>query len=34
MLDELRALITAAVANVTKDTLQHLWQEVSYTLDV
>jgi hypothetical protein len=29
-LDELKAWITAAIANVTKDMLQRVWQEVDY----
>jgi hypothetical protein len=34
MLDELKAWITAATANVTKDMLWHIWQEVDYRWDV
>jgi hypothetical protein len=29
-LDELKARITAAIANVTRDMLQRAWQEVDY----
>jgi hypothetical protein len=34
MLHELKAWITAATANVTKDMLQLVWQEVDYRWDV
>jgi hypothetical protein len=34
MLDELKAQITAAIADVTKNMLQHFWQEVDYRWDV
>lgn len=34
MLDELKAQITATIADVLKNTLQRVWQEVDYTLDV
>jgi hypothetical protein len=31
---ELNALITAAIANITKDMLQHIWQGIDYGWDV
>jgi hypothetical protein len=33
-LDELKAWITAAILNVTKDMLQHVWQKMDYRWDV
>jgi hypothetical protein len=33
-LDEIKARITAATANVSKGMLQHVWQEVDYMWDV
>jgi hypothetical protein len=33
-LDELKAQTTAAIARVTKDMLQRVWQDVDYRWDV
>jgi hypothetical protein len=34
MLDELKAQITSAIADVTEDMVQHVWQAVDYRWDV
>jgi hypothetical protein len=34
MLDELDVRIAAETANVTKDILQHVWQQVNYRREV